>query len=243
MPRFFVRIQYAGTAFSGWQSQPNAPTIQDEIEASLEKVLRLKTTIVGCGRTDAGVHASDYVFHFDGEVEDPMQLAFKLNRMLPKSISVVELRKTDSSFHARFDAKRRSYEYHIHKRKNPFRSGLSYHYPRIFNENLDLLGATASLYTQHKDFFTFCKTNTDVKTTICDVMHSEWRVSEQHLVFHVSADRFLRGMVRLMVGACINVAEGRLDLSMVEEALLAKKRLTRDLSAPANGLFLSKIEY
>ncbi|WP_235297214.1 tRNA pseudouridine(38-40) synthase TruA [Portibacter marinus] len=243
MKRFFVKIQYKGTEFSGWQSQPNANTIQDEIESQLEKVLRKSTAIVGCGRTDAGVHASDYVFHFDGDVEDTDTLTFKLNRMLPHSISILKMVEVKSDAHARFDAEKRSYEYHIHKYKNPFNYELSYHHPKLFQADLDLLNQTASSFLMYRDFNTFCKSNTDVKTKLCQLVRSEWEINEISMTFHVTADRFLRGMVRLMVGCCVNVALGKIELSDVKIALEAKERLEMDLSVPASGLFLSRIEY
>lgn len=243
MKRYFAKIQYKGTHFSGWQSQPNAPTVQDEIESKLAILLRETTTIVGCGRTDTGVHASDYIFHFDAEIEDTETLAFKLNRMLPKSISVLKIVQVKPDAHARFDAEQRSYEYHIHRYKNPFKHELSYYYPRLFDGDIDLLKETASIFLMYRDFFTFCKSNTDVKTTLCHVIKSEWEVSSSKMIFRVSADRFLRGMVRLMVGCCVNVAEGKLTIQEVKQALERKDRLPRDLSVPAEGLYLSKIEY
>jgi tRNA pseudouridine38-40 synthase len=241
--RYFVQIQYKGTNYSGWQNQPNSKTIQQEIESNLSKVLRVPTSIVGCGRTDSGVHASDYFFHFDGVVDDIDHLVFKLNRMLPKAIAILSMFRVKDRAHSRFDALQRSYQYHIHKVKNPFLNGLSYHKPQVFESNLDLLNETAGTFLLYRDFFTFCKSNTDVKTTFCHVQKSEWEISEGRLVFHVTADRFLRGMVRLMVGCCVNVAAGKLDLFEVKAALEEKRRLAKDLSVPAEGLFLSKIEY
>ena len=243
MKRFFVKIQYKGTDYSGWQSQPNSITIQDIIEEQLEKVLRVQTSIVGCGRTDAGVHAADYVFHFDGKVINPDQLVFRLNKMLPKSISILKMVEVEKDAHARFDAEKRSYEYHFHKFKNPFKHELSYCYPSIFTADHDSLQEVASTFLMYKDFFTFCKSNSDVKTTFCSIHRCEWEIHDTRMVFHVTADRFLRGMVRLMVGCCVNVAMGKLNLSDVKLALENKNRLKKDLSVPAQGLYLSKIKY
>lgn len=243
MKRFFVKIQYKGTDFSGWQSQPNACTIQDEIESQLSKIFQRDVAIVGCGRTDAGVHASDYVFHFDGDVDDPAHLTFKLNRMLPPSIAVLKMVEVNADAHARFSAEKRSYEYHIHKLKSPFLYDLSFHNPSLFNANIDLLKETAGSFLLYNDFNTFCKSNSDVKTTKCKLMRSEWEFRDTKLIYHVTADRFLRGMVRLMVGCCINVAQGKITLVEVRKALEKKERLNHDLSVPAKGLFLSKIEY
>lgn len=243
MNRYFAQIQYKGTNYAGWQYQPNALTIQEVLEVNLSKVLRKETKIVGCGRTDAGVHASDYYFHFDAIVDDLDFLTFKLNRMLPKAVAVLKMLQAKNRAHARFDAERRSYEYRINKIKDPFRNGLSYHKPQVFDSDIKLLRKTAATFLNYNDFFTFCKSNTDVKTTLCDVQRCEWEISDENLIFHVTANRFLRGMIRLMVGCCINVANGKIELQEVVNALEEKRRLKKDLSAPAEGLFLSKIEY
>jgi len=198
---------------------------------------------VGCGRTDSGVHASDYVFHFEADVEDLDFLKFKLNRMLPKAIAIKNIREVNLKAHARFDAIERSYEYHVNKVKNPFSSGLSFYKPQVFESKIDQLNETASLILSYTDFFTFCKSNTDVKTTLCDIRRCEWEFSGDKMVFHVTADRFLRGMIRLLVGCCINVANGSIELAEVKSALKEKRRLKKDLSVPAEGLFLSKIIY
>ena len=243
MKRFFVQIQYKGTNYAGWQNQPNALTIQEVLEINLSKVLRVETKIVGCGRTDSGVHASDYVFHFDAEEFELELLKFKLNRMLPNAIAILDIVEVNPKAHARFDAQMRSYEYHINRYKNPFANGLSYYKPHVFESNIDLLSKTADIISTYEDFFTFCKSNTDVKTTLCDIQRCEWKVCDDKMVFYVSADRFLRGMIRLMVGCCINVANGKLELKEVKSALEEKRRLIKDLSAPAHGLYLSKIVY
>lgn len=243
MKRFFARIQYKGTNYAGWQYQPNALTVQEVLETNLSKVLRVETKIVGCGRTDSGVHASDYVFHFDMQYHDIKALKFKLNRMLPNAIVICDIYEVNPKAHARFDAVSRSYEYHINRIKNPFANGLSYYKPQVFDSEIALLRETASIMPVFEDFFTFCKSNTDVKTTLCDIQRCEWEISDDKMVFYVTANRFLRGMIRLMVGCCINVANGTVELAEVKNALEEKRRLRKDLSAPAHGLFLSKIVY
>lgn len=243
MHRYFVRLQYKGSNYSGWQFQPNAITVQECIETCLNKILGSQIRIVGCGRTDAGVHASDYYFHFDSGAKLPHQFKFKLNMMLPKDISFTEVFEVTDKAHARFDAMSRSYEYRIHKNKTPFNIGLSYYYPHLFSHDLAKLNEMASLFLAYDDFYTFCKANTDVKTTKCQLTRSEWLISDESLTFHITADRFLRGMVRLVVGCCINYALGKISIDEVQKALTKRERLRKDLSVPAEGLYLCDIIY
>ena len=243
MKRYFIGCSYRGSNYSGWQSQPNAPTIQDAIEERMEKLMGKNIPIIGCGRTDAGVHASDYVFHFDTEDALDDHFIFKMNMMLPKDIALKNLNQVPQEAHARFDAVSRSYEYYIHGRKDPFLTGLSYYYPHLFRQDLQALQEVASIYLKYKDFNTFCKSKTDVKTTLCEISQAEWMINGNKLVFHITANRFLRGMVRLMVGACINVVLGKLSIEEVKAALEEQRRLKKDLSVPAEGLYLSAIKY
>ncbi|GLR19738.1 tRNA pseudouridine(38-40) synthase TruA [Portibacter lacus] len=243
MKRYFVWIQYNGTRFSGWQSQPNAPTIQDLIESKLSMVQREEIRVVGCGRTDAGVHASDYVFHFDGLIEDVDHLIFKLNRMLGKDVAVIKIREVLPTAHARFDAIKRSYGYHISQVKNPFKTEVSYHNLYVFQKDLEILNRVAAEFLKHDDFFPYCKSNSDVNNTKCHIYRSEWEIHNGELIFHVEANRFLRGMVRLLVGSCLNVANGKLSIDEIKDAFNNQRRLSKDLSVPAHGLFLNKITY
>lgn len=243
MDRYFARLKYRGTRYAGWQSQPNANTVQDEIESKLSILLRKHTKIMGCGRTDAGVHASDFVMHFDARGQLDENLIFKLNMMLPDDIVITKIDKVNDAAHSRFDAISRSYEYHIHRRKDPFNQGHSYYYPHLFTHDLQMLNECSNLLINYADFYTFCKTNTDVKTTLCTLTKSEWVVSESDLTFHITANRFLRGMVRLIVGCCLNVTTGKLSIDDVIAALSKTERLKRDLSVPAEGLFLTDISY
>lgn len=243
MIRYFAQIQYLGTNYSGWQFQPNAITIQQVLEFQLNKLLRKETKIMGCGRTDSGVHASMFYFHFDHEDILENQFLFKLNLMLPVDIVAVEIRNVNDDAHARFDAISRSYKYFIHRHKNPFNQGQSYYYPFLFKNDLAKLNEVAQLLLEYKDFFPFCKSNTDVKTTICDLTESFWDISDDQLVYSISADRFLRGMVRLIVGCCINVALGKITINDVKNAIEKGQRLKKDLSVPAEGLFLTNVSY
>lgn len=243
--RYFLRLAYNGTNFSGWQRQPNNPTVQQILEESFSTILRSRIEITGCGRTDAGVHASSYIAHFDFDGEFPPGFKNRINRFLPKDIAVHEITEVHDDAHARFNAVRRSYEYHIVFEKNPFltETALAVNY----GDKLDFekMQEAAKLLLNYEDFFTFCKTNHDAKTTLCDLMRSEWVQVDggKKWIFHISANRFLRGMVRLIVGMCLNVAEGKIDLETVREAMENKTQLKRAESAPAHGLFLTKIEY
>jgi len=242
--RYFIRLSYKGTNFSGWQRQSNAHTVQEEIEDAFELLFRKKINIIGCGRTDSGVHAKNYVAHFD--LDDPLDLdlVFKLNHIMSKDITIHEVFPVSLQSHARFDANKRTYDYFIKGEKDSFNADFAFAYPMIHKLNIEDLNKAASLMLEYEDFYTFCKSKTDVKTTICQIYQSEWRwISEDSLQFTISANRFLRGMVRLIVGMCINVSLGKLEYSDIELALQQKRRLERDWSVHAQGLTLSSIEY
>lgn len=239
-----MRLSYKGTNFSGWQRQSNAHTVQEEIEDAFELLFRNKVNIIGCGRTDSGVHAKNYVAHFDLEAPLEFDLVFKLNHIMSKDITIHEVMPVASTTHARFDATSRSYDYFMKGGKDSFHHEFAFAYPMIHKLDVNRLNEAASLLLNYDDFYTFCKTKTDVKTTICDVSVSEWKwVEEDMLQYSVTANRFLRGMVRLIVGMCINVALGKLDIKEVDAALANQKRLERDWSVHAQGLTLSHIQY
>lgn len=242
--RYFARIQYNGSTFSGWQKQPNAPTIQEELENRLSQVLRSEIPIVGCGRTDAGVHASDYYFHFDIDKAIPLDFNRKINGIIHSSIVVKSFVQVNDEAHARFDAYERSYTYYLTRDRDPFRQDTATHYPFFDKLDFELMNVAAALLLDYEDFYTFCKSNTDVKTYLCDLKISEWRKSnDSEWTYHITANRFLRGMVRLIVGMCLRVGSGKLSIDDVKEALDSKSRMDQALSAPPQGLFLSKISY
>lgn len=244
--RYFIKLAYNGTRFHGWQTQPNAVTIQAVIEEKLSLLLRKQIAIVGCGRTDTGVHAKEYYAHFDFENDFPKNFLHRLNLILPKGIVIYDIFEVANEKHARFDAYHRSYEYHICFDKNPFEIETVWVYP-YREELLDLkkMQAAAAMLMEFEDFNTFCKTNTDVKTTLCTMKRSEWVFDEtnRRLVFHISANRFLRGMVRLIVGMSVNVGSGKISLSQLRQALEEKRPLKLNHSAPPQGLFLTDIRY
>ena len=182
-------------------------------------------------------------FHFDVEDYDPDLMKYKLNSILPKSIVVIHLYPVHDDAHARFDATLRAYEYHLLKTRDPFREFTAYHLPTLNRLNFDDFQAAAELITRYEDFETFCKKGSDEKTKKCTIFKSEWRKTENGFVYHVEANRFLRGMIRMIVGMCINVAKGQVSLEDVKQALDTRSRLSKDWSVPARGLFLSKVEY
>ena len=242
--RYFVRIKYNGTKFHGWQSQKNTPeTIQGKIEDALAIFLPEKPEIVGCGRTDAGVHASDYFFHLDVENYDPNQIKYKLNSILPNSIVADNIITVHDDAHTRFDASKRAYEYHLLERRDPFREFTSYHLPTLNRYKFEDFQIAAELITHYEDFEAFCKNGSDEKTKKCTIYKSEWKKTDNGYIYQIEANRFLRGMIRMIVGMCINVAKGQVLIEDVKYALDNNKRLIKDWSVPARGLFLSKIEY
>ena len=246
MPRYFIKLAYKGTNYAGWQSQPNANTIQAELESALSKILSKPTAIVGCGRTDAGVHASNYFAHFDmvGERYPLGDLAYKINSIIPSDISIGRIAKVHNEAHARFDANSRSYIYKLSLTKNPFAIELKYKFDQADTVDFELLSKSVAFLVGKNDCFTFCKTQTDVNNYICEVFRSEWQlVDENEYHYHISANRFLRGMVRLIVGMSLNIAMGRIELDQVKSAFKNKERLIKAWSVPAQGLYLSDVQY
>ena len=243
--RWFVNCAYDGTHFHGWQRQTNALTVQQVIEEGIETILREKIEITGCGRTDTGVHASDYFFHFDAESLPFSEetFAFKLNAILPKSIGIYSVLQVRDDAHARFDAGRRAYRYNIIFSPDPFKREFSY--LCRYKEKLELskLNEMANLISQFEDFEPFCKSNSGLEHFRCAITRSLWLENEGGMEFHIEANRFLRGMVRLITGACLNYAQGRLSLKEVQVALEKQEALGRSYSVPACGLFLSRIDY
>lgn len=242
--RYFTEIAFLGTDFFGWQTQPRERNVQDTITKALQIVLQQPDIkIVGCGRTDTGVHASQYYFHFDSEstIEEPAKLLYKLNRMLSQSIAVKHIFKVDNGLHARFDAIYRTYQYHINYLKNPFKEATSWHH----NRQLDAakMNEAASMLLKHADFAAFSKTGGDNKTTRCKISRANWQQNENELLFTITADRFLRNMVRAIVGTLVEVGMGNISLSGFESIIESKSRGRAGMSAPAKGLFLTAVKY
>jgi tRNA pseudouridine38-40 synthase len=243
MQRYFFEIAYNGSSFHGWQRQPNATSVQEVIEETFSKLHSGKDVpIVGCGRTDAGVHAKKYFFHVDlPEIANIEHLIFKLNRMFPKDIAVFNVHAVNEEYHARFDAKKRTYRYFIHQKKDPFKERVSLYFPKELN--FESMNSAAKLLLGTQDFGSFSKLHTDVKTNICEVFSAEWLQSENETYFEISANRFLRNMVRAIVGTLIDVGMGKLNNDDVLSILASKDRQEASLSVPAHGLYLWDIEY
>ncbi len=240
--RFFLDIAYLGTAFHGWQIQNNAHTVQAEINKALSTVLRNEIACMGSGRTDTGVHASQQIAHFDTEETFvPANLVYKLNAFLPKTIGIKDCLPVKPEAHARFDADVRSYEYHIHTLKNPFKEGQSY----LFAAELDLaaIDAACQLILGWQNFQAFCRVRTEVNTFNCDIKEIKWVPTNEGYIFHVSANRFLRGMVRAMVGTLLDVGQGRMSIEQLKSALESGDRRKVGRAVPPDGLFLTRVSY
>lgn len=243
MQRYFIYLSYDGTAYHGWQIQPNGNSVQEELQRALSTLLRKDTEIVGAGRTDAGVHARLMVAHFETDAAFKCeQLAYKLNRLLPKDISVSRIQPVAPDMHARFSAVRRTYHYYIHLQKDPFQRFFSceMHYDLDFS----LMNEAAAHLIECSDFAAFCKTHTDVKTTICRVSRAEW-IDDGNGCWHfvISADRFLRNMVRAVVGTLVEVGRHRMTLEQFYTVVEGKNRCNAGESMPGNALFLEDIKY
>ena len=239
--RYSLDLSYDGTPYSGWQRQPNANTVQEEVENALSTVLNSKTEVQGCGRTDAGVHAMHYVLHFDSLVEPHDKFIFRLNQLLPESIAVTGIKQQDAAFHARFDAISRAYIYKLSIRKDPFLKGKSWHVYR--KPNIDLMNDCCTILLEYDDFASFCKAGADNKTTICQLMEAKWIDHGEILEFHIKANRFLRNMVRAIVGTLLDVGYEKIGLQKFREIIEAKDRRKSGKSAPAAGLYLSEVLY
>lgn len=242
MKRYFVYLMFDGTPFHGWQVQPNAPSVQEEVEKALNTLMQAKVTIVGAGRTDTGVHAEEMVFHFDSEESlDKQTFLHRMNSLLPKSIALFDLKKVKSDFHARFDANSRTYRYLICQQKNPFFLNRAYQ----FNQQLDVEAmnqAAAELLGTH-DFSCFSKAHTQTFTNICELIQAKWSQEGHLLVFQISANRFLRNMVRAVVGTLIEVGLGKRKVEEMKPLIESKNRSNAGSSVPAAGLYLHKIDY
>jgi tRNA pseudouridine38-40 synthase len=242
--RYFLHISYDGTNYHGWQRQLNSHSVQEEIEGALRKLLRQEKVVsVGCGRTDSGVHARDFYLHFNAEnpILNKEEILFKLNLMLPKDIGLFGMWQVDYMAHARFDAIERSYEYHIHQRRDPFIERFSTFFPWPLDFNA--MNEAATILLEFKDFAAFCKTGGGQKTTLCDLRKAYWVRDDYKLVFHITADRFLRNMVRAVVGTLIEVGRGKLSMQEFIQIIEGGKRTRAGESMPPQGLHLTSIVY
>ncbi len=244
MQRYFIYLAYEGTNYHGWQVQPNGVSVQECLQKALSTLLRVETEVVGAGRTDAGVHAKLMVAHFDSERED-LNLALltdKLNRLLPPDISVYRVCKVHPEAHARFDALSRTYKYYITSVKSPFNRHLKW---RMHGSlNYELMNEAAKILFEYTDFTSFSKLHTDVKTNNCKIMQAEWiQEDETTWVFTIKADRFLRNMVRAVVGTLVEVGRGKISIEEFRKVIEQKDRCKAGASVPGHALFLVDIEY
>ena len=243
MQRYFIQLSYDGTAYHGWQIQPNGISVQETLEKALSVVAREKVSVTGAGRTDTGVHASFFVAHFDVENQnlDNEKIVHNLNSLLPADIAVQHVFKVPPDAHARFDALSRTYKYYIVKTKDPFLRNYAAKEARV--PNLQLMNEAARQLFNYSDFTSFSKLGTDVKTNNCKVDLAEWVDEGHRYVFTIRADRFLRNMVRAIVGTLLEVGFGKLDIKEFCQVIEAKDRSSAGTSVPAKGLFLVDIGY
>ena len=240
--RFFLDLSYKGTNYHGWQIQPNGNTVQAELQTAISTVLRTEISITGSGRTDTGVHASQQIAHFDFDKEEELEyLVFKLNSLLPPDISIHSIRSVNEDAHARFGATKRTYHYHITKVKDPFKTDVAYY----FNQPLDLplIEEACKIIGEWENFECFSKVHTEVNNFNCSIYSISWSESEDRHLFAVQANRFLRGMVRAMVGTLLDVGLGKTSLEDLKNILKSNDRSSAGRAVPAHGLFLEQVEY
>lgn len=242
--RYFIYISYKGTSYHGWQIQPNSITVQYTLDNALSVVLNENISTVGAGRTDTGVHALFFVAHFDTDLpglSGDMKLIYKLNSYLPKDISVNSIKEVVPDANARFSAISRTYKYYISKIKDPFFDNSSWF---VYSElDIAVMNEACTVLIKHSDFTSFCKLHSDSKTNICKIYEAFWVKKDNLSIFTIKADRFLRNMVRAIVGTLEEVGAGKMSLKEFEEIISAKDRCRAGKSAPAKGLFLTDIEY
>jgi len=245
MPRYFIKLAFNGTVYHGWQLQPNALTVQQVLSEALSMILRHDTPITGCGRTDTGVHAARFFAHFDLEPAlTPFactKLAFKLNAFLPKDISIESIFPVPDEAHARFSALSRTYEYRISRKKNPFLKEFSHQYTLPLD--LNKMNDYAAIIKEYRDFSCFSKSHTETKTNDCKITEAFWFEDQDQLIFRITADRFLRNMVRAIVGTLIEAGRGKIDETALRAIITSGDRCEAGKSMPACGLFLTEVRY
>lgn len=240
--RYFIELSYNGKHYHGWQIQPDAVSVQEKLNKAISVILQEKIVVVGAGRTDTGVHAEQLFAHFDTNKKLDKKYIHKLNSVLPEDIVVLDLFLVDDNLHARFDAVSRSYEYRIFLGRNPFLLDTTW---QIFNQKLDVeaMNNAAKMLLEFENFKAFSKVKTDVKTFNCNIIHAVWKERNNTLIFYISANRFLRNMVRAIVGTLIDVGTHKISIEDFRTIILSKNRSKAGLSVPAKGLFLTEVKY
>ena len=242
--RYFIEIAYNGSAYHGWQIQNNAHSVQGVLNKALSTICRQNIETLGCGRTDTGVHARQLFAHFDFSGEEDLsssKFLFSINSLLPYDISVKRFIKVPADAHARFDAINRSYEYRVHFHKDPFRHNFSWLLRDV--PDMELMNKAALILMEYSDFSCFCKSNTQSLTNYCVVSRAKWIENEQGMLFHISADRFLRNMVRAIVGTLLKVGKKEIEPESIRNIIVSKNRSNAGESVPACGLYLTEVEY
>lgn len=241
--RYFLTLAFNGTPFHGWQRQPNASSVQQTLEEALSTLLRQPIAILGAGRTDTGVHAKRMVAHFEADLSKATEdnLVYLLNRYLDENICIYSLKRVKPEAHARFDATARTYQYHLATQTNPFRQQLQYTFPSPLD--FDLMNQAAAILLQYNDFECFSKSNTDVKTFLCTITQAIWVLNKEEAIFTITANRFLRNMVRAIVGTLIEVGQKKISVDQMHHIITSKDRGAAGYSVPACGLYLTEIEY
>lgn len=244
MKRYFIELSYDGTRYNGWQAQPqsNTVTVQGEVQKFLSIIQKENIQIIGCGRTDAGVHARGYYAHFDTEVSlEASLVVYKLNKMLSSDIAIHDVFEVNGNAHARYDALERTYQYKLHTKKQVF-DKFSFFY-KYEQPKLDLLNEFSQVLMNYVDFTPFAKLHGGNQTNLCKLTRAHWEKIDDNYIFTITSDRFLRGMIRLIVGACLQFSRGKLELKHIHNAMEQKSKLPSDWSVPAVGLTLCDIKY
>jgi tRNA pseudouridine38-40 synthase len=244
MKRYFIHLNFKGTNYHGWQVQENALTVQGELQNAFSILLKEKIKIIGCGRTDTGVHARNFYAHFDTKKIDlstRKDIIYKLNRLLPEDIAILGIYATNKNAHSRFDALSRIYKYYICTGKNVFKN--DYLWQQSLNLDIEIMNKVAEQLKNYKDFTSFSKLHSNTKTNYCKIYKAYWQKNNEVIIFTIEADRFLRNMVRSIVGTLIDVGKGKIDYNDFCRIIEAKDRNKAGMSVPAKGLFLEDITY
>ena len=241
--RYFLTLAYNGTSFHGWQRQPNASSVQQAVEEALTTLLRKPIVITGAGRTDTGVHAKQMMAHFEADLSEEAEenLPYLLNRFLKEDIVIHRLERVKADAHARFDATARTYEYHLGFQKNPFKQQLYYYFHQPVS--VEKMNEAAQILLTYDDFEAFAKTHSDVKTFLCDVTKADWESTAEGAIFTITANRFLRNMVRAIVGTLLEIGTGKIEVADMHKIIQSKDRGEAGFSVPAAGLYLTEIQY
>lgn len=241
MKRYFLEVTYKGSGYSGFQIQENANTVQSEIREAMKILLKEEISLTGSSRTDAGVHAFQNFFHFNTEQEIPPKYIYNLNALLPAEISIKNIIPVSSEAHCRFDAISREYSYHVYQNKNPFLNDRAYYFP--YKIDFERLQQAAIVLFNYTDFTSFSKRNTQVKNFNCHIMESRWEKTEDQLIYHVKANRFLRGMVRGLTGTMLLVGQGKIDVAEFISIIMSRNCTRVNFAVPGHGLFLEQVNF